>query len=317
MTTATKSRALPFELGEPRSFHGLTTIPLFPAAPSALDYVGLDEAAARGFSVLEVDEAGAVETLRVANLLDERVLLYEGEELAGAKQNRILNVTVLVGAESMLTIPVSCVEQGRWSYRSDAFAAAPHAAYPELRRRKAERLQAAPLEPGAAQHVVWDLVDEKAERHGVHSPTRAQADIFAARGRELEELRSAFLLQPGQCGAVLALGEAMCLDLVSRPDAFAHLYPKLLEGYLLDALERLDGKPDAGKAVEGFLERVGSGQATGGPSAGLGEDLRLRGESVVGSGLELGDELLQLSAFTSEGGRTLRPARIARQTARR
>jgi len=216
----------------------------------------------------------------------------------------------------MLTIPVSCVEQGRWRYRSDAFAAAPHAAYPELRRRKAERLQAAPLEPGAAQHVVWDLVDEKAERHGVHSPTRAQADIFAARGRELEELRSAFLLQPGQCGAVLALGEAMCLDLVSRPDAFAHLYPKLLEGYLLDALERLDGKPAAGKAVEGFLERVGSGQATGGPSAGLGEDLRLRGESVVGSGLELGDELLQLSAFTSEGGRTLRPARIARSTAR-
>src|SRR3989304_4452174 len=40
-------RSLPFELGEPRSFHGLTTIPLFPAAPSALDYVGLHAAAHR------------------------------------------------------------------------------------------------------------------------------------------------------------------------------------------------------------------------------------------------------------------------------
>ena len=313
MTTLTA----PFQLGDLVSHRGAVVAPLFPRLAPRASYVTLDEALARGFRIREVSESGSVPELIAQNPTDADVLLYDGEELIGAKQNRILNVTVLVGAESMLTIPVSCVEQGRWSYRSDAFAAAPHAAYPELRRRKAERLQAAPLEPGAAQHVVWDLVDEKAERHGVHSPTRAQADIFAARGRELEELRSAFLLQPGQCGAVLALGEAMCLDLVSRPDAFAHLYPKLLEGYLLDALERLDGKPAAGKAVEGFLERVGSGQATGGPSAGLGEDLRLRGESVVGSGLELGDELLQLSAFTSEGGRTLRPARIARQTARR
>src|SRR3990172_9605822 len=175
----------------------------------------------------------------------------------------------------MLTIPVSCVEQGRWSYRSDAFAPAPHAAYPELRRRKAERLQAAPLEPGAAQHVVWDLVDEKAAQHRVHSPTRAQADIFAARGAELGELRAAFPLEPGQCGAVLALGDAMCLDLVSRPAAFARLYPKLLESYLLDALEQLDGKAAAGEEVEGFLERVASAGVARGPSAGLGGDPRL------------------------------------------
>jgi len=312
MTTLTA----PFQLGEPVAHRGAVVAPLFPRRAPRAHYVTLDEALERGFRVREASESGSVPELIAQNPTDGDVLLYDGEELIGAKQNRILNVTVLVAAESMLTIPVSCVEQGRWSYRSDAFTAAPHAAYPELRRRKAERLHAAPLEPGAAQHVVWDLVDEKAERHGVHSPTQAQADIFAARGRELEELRSAFPLEPGQCGAVLALGEAMCLDLVSRPDAFARLYPKLLEGYLLDALERLDGKAAGGERVEGFLERVGSARATRGPSAGLGEDLRLRGESVVGSGLELGDELLQLSAFTSEGGRTLRPARIARPAAR-
>ena len=38
-----------------------------------------------------------------------------------AKQNRILNLTILVGGGKKLLIPVSCVKQGRWSYRSRDF----------------------------------------------------------------------------------------------------------------------------------------------------------------------------------------------------
>ena len=34
-----------------------------------------------------------------------------GEELVGAKQDRILNTTILVASHSTIVIPVSCVEQ--------------------------------------------------------------------------------------------------------------------------------------------------------------------------------------------------------------
>ena len=81
-----------------------------------------------------MDAAGSVPELLAHNPLDASVLLYDGEELIGAKQNRILNVTVLVAAASETRIPVSCVEEGRWRARSRHFA------YPELRRRKALRL---------------------------------------------------------------------------------------------------------------------------------------------------------------------------------
>jgi len=55
---------------------------------------------------------GSVPDLLVDNRGDVRVLFLEGEELIGAKQNRILNTSVLVPAHSKIKIPVSCVEPG-------------------------------------------------------------------------------------------------------------------------------------------------------------------------------------------------------------
>lgn len=84
---------------------------------------------------------------------------------------------------------------------------------------------------------------------------------------------------------------------------------------LLDALERLDLSANgAAAAIARFVEALGAGARTRGPSAGLGEDVRVAGTRVIGSGLELGGELLQLSAFTSSGegaptGRIARPSR--------
>jgi hypothetical protein len=95
MTTRTApAAALPFELGEPRSFRGLTLIALFPTEPPELEYIGLDEAVARGLTISEVCAEGIVELLAVSNPLNANVLLYEGEELVGAKQNRILEQTI-------------------------------------------------------------------------------------------------------------------------------------------------------------------------------------------------------------------------------
>ena len=304
------------QLGDAVEHRGVVLAPLFPRRSPGARYVTLEEALGLGFRVTEVDAAGSVPELLVVNPLDTDVLLYDGEELLGAKQNRILNVTVLAGAREETRIPVSCVEEGRWHARSAAFAAAPHTAYPDLRRRKAERLSAAPLELGAAQAAVWDAVAEKAGRHGVHSPTRAQSDIFEAQERGLRELRSAFPLVPGQCGAVFALGESVALDYVSRPDAFARLYPKLLDGYLLDALERLDGKPARAVALDGFVTALSGAVRSTQPSAGRGDDVRLRARLVVGSGLELEGELVQLCAFSSEAQTGGAPTRIARPSRR-
>jgi hypothetical protein len=300
------------QLGEPTEHRGVVIAPLFPRRSPVAEYFTLDEALELGFVVSEVSDAGTVPELVVENPLAANVLLYDGEELVGAKQNRILNVTVLAGAKSTLRIPVSCVEQGRWSHRAEAFDTARHLADPELRRRKNERLAEQPLERGAAQYEVWNAVEEKAMRLGAYSPTAAHADTFAARERDLAELRGAFPVSPGQCGAVLALDGSFCLDTVSRPEAFGRLYPKLRDGYLLDALELLDTPPADGAMIDEFVGRVQAASVRLGPSPGLGADVRLRGAGVVGSGLELEGELIQLTAFSATddvAGRIARPSR--------
>ena len=73
--------------------------------------------------------------LRAVNQGPRPVLIFDGEELVGAKQNRIVNTTLLLGVGESL-LPVSCVEQGRWSHRSESFAPASGPAIPNLRRQK-------------------------------------------------------------------------------------------------------------------------------------------------------------------------------------
>ncbi len=138
---------LPFGLGGPRSFRGLTVVPLYAEPEPVFDYVGLDEAMAGGLTVTEVSEAGAVESLLVANPLAITVLLYEGEELVGAKQDPLLERSILVPAGSRLAIPAKWAEKGRRGYRSRRFVPVPRAASPDLRRLRHDTA-------GPSQHAV-------------------------------------------------------------------------------------------------------------------------------------------------------------------
>ncbi|MCZ7537542.1 MAG: hypothetical protein M5T61_17650 [Acidimicrobiia bacterium] len=185
-----------------------------------------------------IDEAGSVPELAVENPLDARVLLYDGEELVGAKQNRILNASVLVEAKSTLTIPVSCVERGRWSRRSEHLVAGTHVSHRELLTAQGGGAGRPPARP-RRRPVGGGTPSTSRRRMSVDSPTGASSDLYDAHRRDLRALEDAFPAQPGQCGAILGLGDDLCVDLVSRPDAFERLWPKLRAGYLLDALERL------------------------------------------------------------------------------
>ena len=127
------------EPGAPLVHGALTVIPLLTPSSQEVDWVTLEEA---GDDVVVTEAAGgaSVPTLQVNNAGDRPLLLLDGEELIGAKQNRVLNTTVLVGAHSTVTIPVSCVEAGRWAYRTARFAAGGTSLCASLRADKAAQV---------------------------------------------------------------------------------------------------------------------------------------------------------------------------------
>ncbi len=123
--------------------------PLLALEPKSLE----DALAERTMEVTELSAQGHVPELRVKNSGNTPVLILDGEELVGAKQNRIVNVTILLPPLSEIVSPVSCVEAGRWSYSRPSFAAAGDTRY--LKTSKIVLRNAS----GAPAHVLGVSID--------------------------------------------------------------------------------------------------------------------------------------------------------------
>src|SRR2546422_5371552 len=114
---------LSMQVSEPSEAEGLQVFGLRWPHPKEIDYITLDDAlAAQTLEVTEISAAGSVPELKVLNRGDRKVFLMAGEHLIGAKQNRVLNASIMAAARSELLIPVSCVEAGRWSSQSAKFS---------------------------------------------------------------------------------------------------------------------------------------------------------------------------------------------------
>ena len=149
-------------MGSPVTLENLTMFPLLGDTVGQPGYLTLEEALQFGLvRVTEVSEQGSVPNLCLVNEAEMPVLLLDGEELVGAKQNRIVNLTIMVAAKSETVIPVSCVEAGRWSRQSDEFSAAGRAHFSRGRAEKTAHINASMGADGTRysnQSAVWDAI---------------------------------------------------------------------------------------------------------------------------------------------------------------
>jgi hypothetical protein len=315
-------------LGPPARHGGLCLYPLLGDEGGAAPYLLLDAALAAGtLTIEEADGGGTVPALVLTNTGDARVLLLDGEELVGAKQNRIVNTSVLVGAHSRLSLPVTCVEAGRWRQESERFSSGRSHYNARGRQKKVAEVSASLARSGRAeadQSRVWSDIGGKLARLSVASETSALHDVARSYGTDLAGYAEALATpRPRQVGAAFALGrELVGVDLFDRADTLATVLPKLVASYALDALE--EATPDAPPppaAVAAWLQALASAAPTPRGAVGLGVDVRLSAPRLSGAALEFEGTCLHLSAFAVSGhggpDAPAPPSRLARPSQRR
>jgi len=267
-------------VGDPLCHQSLTVFPLFAGPCREVEYDLSDEAINRGnVTVEEVSEAGSVPDLSVENQGDLRVLFLEGEELVGAKQNRILNTSVLIAAHTKSKIPVSCVEAGRWGYKSRQFGSGGTHSSSMLRRvLKASVSKSVREERGhrSDQGEVWEEVARQQHALGAVSGTSAMADTFAAHQQRLDEFREKLTYVEGAVGAAVAVGgRIVAIDLFDKPTTCGKVWNRLLSGAILDALELAgDTKQPDRAVVERALAELRNLSWESAETVGEGEEYR-------------------------------------------
>lgn len=273
-------------VGNPICHEGLAVFPLFSEPTHGIEYDLSDEAISKGnVTVEEVTEAGSVPDLAVDNKGNLRVLFLEGEELVGAKQNRILNTSVLIAARTKSRIPVSCVEAGRWDYKSRQFGSGGTHSPSMLRRvLKASVTRSVRAKRGhrSDQGEVWGEVARQQEALGTFSGTSAMSDTFETHRKRLDEFREKLHYVEGAVGAAVAVnGRLVTIDLFDKPATCGRVWNRLLSGAILDALEVKQVQRQAERAdIERALTNLN--KLLWEPADSIGEGEEYRAESPTG-----------------------------------
>jgi hypothetical protein len=293
--------------GEPLVSGNLAVFPLFiEGGGEGFSYLLLEEALQKEcLEIEEVSESGNVNTIMITNYADEPVLILDGDQILGAKQNRMINATILVPAAcKRMEVPVSCVERGRWRYRSRGFDRAGDFGYSKLRKEKAEQVHYSLKRErrfDADQGAIWSEIDRKQAAMHAASPTDALHEVYEQRGEELDDMVNRLNPADGQQGIAVFINDRfVCLDLFDSPQTLAKLWKRLLKSYAMEALEQNNGKsPGLSTQFEKVREAIAVSECSAFPSVGLGSDVRMTGPGIVGAGLAVDDRFLHLSVFSA------------------
>jgi hypothetical protein len=296
-----------------QSYKALTVWPIVRDAdtPSTVpDYIALSTALEnKAIRIDEVSSDGEVPHVRVTNDADVAVLFLFGEEIRGAKQNRVANASFLVPAKGETVLDVSCVEAGRWSRRrGKRFERSHDVISPSIRRRMAGQVQGSLHQRRgfrADQGDVWEGIGQRLCQSVTDSKTKSYADYSESRAPDLDLIAKAFHAVEDQVGFVAFIGDKVAgLEAIGCPKVFEADFPALLRAYGIDALDaamlrNIEEPSEHGPRFsepESFLDQLAQAACVIRPSLGLGSDLRIKSDQVAGCALTC-EGLVHATAF--------------------
>ncbi|MGQ9799682.1 MAG: ARPP-1 family domain-containing protein [Ignavibacterium sp.] len=258
---------------------------------NTFDYISGPSAIAKNYvEVREVSSAGSVNNLELINTSDKYIFFLDGDILTGAKQNRVLNTSVFIAPNSRLIIPVSCVEQGRWSSISLRFMSATYIS-PDTFRAKMMRSVNANLRKGrgydANQIEVWNEVNNYIHKFKAISATSDFTNVYRNRDKDFNEFSKNFIVDKNSNGvAIFVDNSPLGIDIFNRTDIYQEYFPKRLKSVALEVFNLKDKENTITEAEANYktlalfdeLEKV---QFTMHDGVGIGKEKRFDNDKYV------------------------------------
>lgn len=292
------------ELGEIQQFKNMAIIPLFTKITKDYKYLTMKEALDKELlTVKEIDHDGSVPELKVKNKANIPVFLLDGEELIGAKQNRVLNTSILLKSKSETIIPVSCTEEGRWSHTTDKFYDSGVVMSNRVRKRKTRSVGDSLKRSqkfSSDQGEVWEGIKELSQNAKISSPTMAMKDIFESKKEDINNYLEAFPCISSQKGMMVFInGKVEGFDVVSLNSAYKNLHPKLLKSYAIDSILDKNGKNNLPiDKAKNFVKQAIKCRGKKYESKGIGLDYRFETNKIVGSSLVCSENVIHVAFFS-------------------
>lgn len=247
----------------PVTHDNLTIFPVITTAAKipTTDYLVLDEGMkSKLVQIVEKGDGGTVNELTIRNRSERPLFLMAGEVVIGGKQDRIIGKNTIVAAKASESIPVFCVEHGRWSGRKAEFQSAGALAHTALRKKA----------NFADQGEVWNEVSAKNAKRKLENDTDTYRGVTQSASvvRSIDGYQKAFARKLGksagndrQIGFVVALGgKVVAIETFGSPKLFRKFEKKLLRSYYVEAIDgekSADGAPAAAPRPADVAEFAG------------------------------------------------------------
>lgn len=240
-------------------------------------------------SITEVDSSGSVNSLMINNRSDEFVFLSDGDLLQGAKQNRVLNTSVLVMPHTKIVVPVSCVEAGRWRYTRSDFGYSEFSAPSHIRRVKHHDV-VTHLREGhghsADQGKVWDEVSNYASLHNESSPTSDMLNTFEKKKHMFDKnINDIFPEVQANAVAIFNGRKLVSVESFNSRDVYRQYFQKLIRTAMMDSAvhhdDRTINKKDAFLNLERFVNKLTEIEFEKHKAVAAGEESRFASEEMT------------------------------------
>ena len=261
-----------------------------PAEPDE-DLMTLDEAFAQKLVAIKELPSETVNTLTLTNNASRPLFLLAGEVIIGGKQDRIIGQNTIIAENTTQTVPVFCVEHGRWNGDSEEFASGKALAHGRLRGNASFE----------GQSEVWSEVATKnrARRTMNSTDTYRQVATQQTNGTlaALEMRVNAALMRVRQpdrdrmIGYIASInGKVATIDRFNSPTLFRKLESKLVRSYLIEAVDTPAAPnitPPTVAAIKTFIAEPEAAPAEDAYETDRAETIRYKSAKAAKASVEL------------------------------